>query len=118
MDDEEVLSEEVVSLRVGEREFTAFRGTWTLFPSSVLATAVDLHQGGGQVDVFIDVDPATFARVLNYLRRRGASVAPPVDDEALDDFAAAALKLGFPRLHAELALEQRKSISVYLYICL
>ena len=88
----------------GETTFTATRETWNYY-ESVLSTIVGLHAGSGSTGAFIDVDPVAFARVVNYLRRRGA-MTPPTDDEALADFAACAHKLLLHRLTAELALEQ------------
>ena len=49
---------EVVTLVAAEREFRATRETWTLFPDSVLATTVGLHDAardGDVVDAFLAV---------------------------------------------------------------
>ena len=106
---DEVDPHEVVSIRAGERLFTAERETWTCFPDSVVAMLVKLHEGPGEVDAYLDVDSDAFARVVSYLRRRGPrSVVPPESDEALDAFTACADKVGLHRLHAELWLEGRR----------
>lgn len=107
-DGEDTDKDETVSLRAGERVFTATRETWTLFPDSVVAMLVTLHSGSGEVSAFIDVDGDAFGRCVNYLRRRGARVVPPESDEALDAFAACADKLGLGRLTADLRLEERR----------
>jgi hypothetical protein len=107
--DNEVDPHEVVSIRAGERLFTAERETWTSFPDSVVAMLVKLHEGPGEVDAYLDVDSDAFARVVSYLRRRGPrNVVPPESNEALDAFAACADKVGLHRLHAELWLEGRR----------
>lgn len=107
--DKEADPHEVVSIRAGERLFTAERETWTCFPDSLVAMLVKLHEGPGEVDAYLDVDSDAFARVVSYLRRRGPrNVVPPESDEALDAFAACADKVGLHRLHAELWLEGRR----------
>ena len=73
--EKEVDPHEVVSIRAGERLFTAERETWTCFPDSLVAMLVKLHEGPGEVDAYLDVDSDAFARVVSYLRRRGPSVS-------------------------------------------
>ena len=58
--DNEVDPHEVVSIRAGERLFTAERETWTCFPDSVVAMLVKLHEGPGEVDAYLDVDSDAF----------------------------------------------------------
>lgn len=107
----EAAGDRLVHFAVGDRRWGLTAATWGIFPTSVLASTVATRGRSGQpIRAFEDEDPDAFGRVVQFLRRGGAPVVPPRDDEDLEALLCLATKLCLTALVAELRLDRQRRV--------